>query len=286
MYPHHQNTGGFFIALLEKKGKLPWQSDKPEAMEVDKAKAEPPKKKPRYNRGFKEDPFVFFDENEEIMPSIKKFYELSDDFEPTNLLTRCTTGKKKNIYFCSSSVKALVQSNENHIKFINTGVKTLSRNDNKNMGCEFRLAQEGLESINPFIGAQRRLKVEKDDLIIMLNNTDPTKSPEFECFSNSTQEKVKDVAFGSCVLEYEDEKLKLDLVGWRGTRSLRAYIDQHEIVHVLRLLGGDLSKFEKNKFVEKKAAAENQNEDLGEDQNEDLSEDQNEVANENETVEC
>jgi len=26
--PHHQNTGGFFVAVFEKTGVLPWQQDK------------------------------------------------------------------------------------------------------------------------------------------------------------------------------------------------------------------------------------------------------------------
>jgi tRNA (cytosine34-C5)-methyltransferase len=261
VYPHHQNTGGFFIALLEKKGTLPWQSqvEKQEAYKENTAKdnkPEPPKKKPRYHRGFKEDPFVFFDENEEIVPSIKKFYQLDEGFDPTNLLTRCTAGKKKNIYFCSPGLKDLVQNNEDHIKFINTGVKTFVRNDNKHMNCDFRLCQEGLESIKPYIGDLRRVRVQKEDLVIMLNMTDPTKPPDFESFSKTTQDRIKEVTCGSCILEYQDDKVVLNLVGWKGTMSLRAYIDQNETVHTLRLLGADLSKFERNKFQERKAAAE------------------------------
>jgi len=29
--PHHQNTGGFFVAVLEKVKLLPWESQKPSA---------------------------------------------------------------------------------------------------------------------------------------------------------------------------------------------------------------------------------------------------------------
>lgn len=58
---------------------------------------------------------------------------------------------------------------------------------------------------------------------------------------------------GSCVLQYRGEDdLELNLVGWRGTKSLRAYVDQHDTVHMLRLLGADVSKYEKNKFEDKK----------------------------------
>ena len=37
MLPHHQNTGGFFIALLEKKEWLPWQKQR----KLSKASSEP-----------------------------------------------------------------------------------------------------------------------------------------------------------------------------------------------------------------------------------------------------
>lgn len=42
--------------------------------------------------------------------------------------------------------------------------------------------------------------------------------------------------------------LKLELVGWKGKNSLRAYVEKNERVHFLRLLGADTSMYEVNKF--------------------------------------
>lgn len=42
--------------------------------------------------------------------------------------------------------------------------------------------------------------------------------------------------------------MKLKLVGWKGTKSLRAYTDLNDTLHMLRLLNADTSKLEKNKF--------------------------------------
>lgn len=53
------------------------------------------------------------------------------------------------------------------------------------------------------------------------------------------------LAPGSCVLKYVDEKFTLYVVGWRGSSSLRAYVDQSDTIHILRLIGADLSKFGK-----------------------------------------
>ena len=93
--PHQQDTGGFFVALLEKTALLPWEKeidDKviarknskhgPRAVAAEggeSSKPELPKPtKSKRHFGFKEDPFVFFEKDEEIFPSIKKMYELSD----------------------------------------------------------------------------------------------------------------------------------------------------------------------------------------------------------------
>ncbi|XP_058825989.1 tRNA (cytosine(34)-C(5))-methyltransferase [Topomyia yanbarensis] len=259
--PHQQNTGGFFIALLEKKKKLPWESDQQITAEAPvepssvQSAEQPPKKKQKYNRGFKEDPFVFFDGTEEIYESIKKFFQLSDDFNPINLLTRCREGKKKNVYFCADILRNIVSTNEERIKFINLGVKTFVRCDNRNRLCDFRLAQEGLGSIISFIGKDRRLSIGKNDLIKLLSNSDPTKPPVLDALSETIQKEVENLEPGSCVLQYKAEDgLKMNLVGWRGAKSLRAYVDQHDTVHMLRLLGADVSKYEKNKFEERKEA--------------------------------
>lgn len=53
------------------------------------------------------------------------------------------------------------------------------------------------------------------------------------------------LGIGSCIIKYVDERFTLYIVGWRGTSSLRAYVDSNETLHILRLLGADLSKFGK-----------------------------------------
>lgn len=214
---------------------------------------EPPRKKRRIY-GYKEDPFVFFNEDEPIWRSIQEFYNINEnieEFKSTCLLTRCAVGKKKNLYFCTKDVKELVKSNESSIKIINTGVRVFARCDNRNMRCEFRLANEGLASIGHVIGEARRIIVSKEDLIIMLNNTDPTNPPGLELLCEETRARVQDVSAGSCLLIYKDESFTLSLVGWRGTRHLRAYTDLNDAIHMLRMLGADVSKYDVNKFKKK-----------------------------------
>ncbi|XP_073962751.1 tRNA (cytosine(34)-C(5))-methyltransferase Nsun2 [Choristoneura fumiferana] len=248
--PHHQDTGGFFVAVLEKTALLPWEKER-EHTEVQEKKEEKPPAKRRRMGGYKEDPFVFFKGDEEdVFPSIKEYYDLNEEFDSKCLLTRCYVGKKKNIYLVSPLVRDVVMKNESKIKIINTGVKTFVRCDNKNMVCAFRLSQEGLGSVLPFIGPKRRVRILKEDLILVLQNDNPSKPPEIARFSEHTQAQVKGLATGSCVLQYKDDSssLQLTLVGWRGVHSLRAYTATPDTVHYLRLLGADYSKYDVNKF--------------------------------------
>uniref|UniRef100_A0A7G3B0Z9 tRNA (cytosine(34)-C(5))-methyltransferase n=1 Tax=Lutzomyia longipalpis TaxID=7200 RepID=A0A7G3B0Z9_LUTLO len=252
--PHHQDTGGFFVAVLVKTKPMPWEKTQTEARESPKG----PQKKKRRLGGYKEEPFVFFHGDEDVFESIKSFYTLREDFNPTCLLTRCFTGKKKNIYFASEAIRDVVQLSGDALKIINTGVKVFVRCDNKNMSCAFRLAQEGLPSVNEFVGNGRRVLLERSDLVTLLQNIDPTKPPRLEELSEAARERIAGVTPGSCILEYREERLQLSLVGWRGTTSLRAYVDQSETVHMLRLLRADVSKYEVNKFrkAEEEAAKE------------------------------
>ena len=62
--PHHQNTGGFFLAVLEKVAPMPREASTPEdpppsSPAEEQSAAPPPKKRPRRMRGYNEDPYFF-----------------------------------------------------------------------------------------------------------------------------------------------------------------------------------------------------------------------------------
>jgi tRNA (cytosine34-C5)-methyltransferase len=262
--PHHQNTGAFFVAVLEKLKPLSAKEKSFKANEVGEQIANKKReneddlpqnqRKKRRNEGYREDPFVFFKEEEPVWDEIKSFYEISDTFDSKCLLTRCHIGKKKNIYLTSNAVRDLVVQNQNVIKFINTGVKAFVRCDNKNMKCAFRIANDGLESIYPYIGDSRKIDIPREDLITLLMNDNPEKSPPITSLSEVIQKQVENLSPGSCVLIYKEDiegndvPLVIHISGWRGTTSLRCYMSQHSTVHLLRLLGGDISKYDVNKF--------------------------------------
>ncbi|XP_076173913.1 tRNA (cytosine(34)-C(5))-methyltransferase Nsun2 [Ptiloglossa arizonensis] len=284
--PHHQDTGGFFVAVLEKVKPLPWElcknndncdskedkiefsleeeeeNDKKKDVTSDKRpldeeKPQGPRRKRRKQvTGFREDPFVFFkDDKEDVWQSIKSFYDITDELDPKCLLVRNFDRNQRNIYYTSPEIRNVIISNEDQIKLINTGVKSFVR-CNKNMVTSFRLAWEGLQTIVKYIGDARRVRLTKDDLIMLLKNNNPMAPPLIASLNPETRERLKHFVTGSCILLYEEKEaenpnpLKLQMVGWKGTTSLRTYIPMHDAIHYLRLLGVDCSKFEKNKFQE------------------------------------
>lgn len=274
--PHFQNTGGFFVAVFTKICNLPWErqrNPKPEQTkegykeqastthidsEIEDIKNGPPQRKKRRIFGFREDPFVFpfKEEGNSDWQKIKQFYDIdasksNGTFDATQLLTRSLSGKKKNIYFCSKPIKELVQANEDRIKVINTGVKVFARCDHRNMKCEFRLANEGLQTLGNLIGCARRVDVSKDEFISLLEHTNPKNPLDFDALSSQTKTHMKSMDSGSVVIAFHNhnDDFTLEVVGWKGEKSLRAYIDLNDSIHLLRLLGADVTKFEVNKFT-------------------------------------
>ncbi|XP_036702188.1 RNA cytosine C(5)-methyltransferase NSUN2 isoform X1 [Balaenoptera musculus] len=294
--PHHQNTGGFFVAVLVKKSSMPWNKrppklqgesaeprgpvqpgpadpmgksvshpleleSKPAAGISDTEATEraenlenngnkkdgvcgPPPSKKMKLFGFKEDPFVFIPEDDPLFPPIQKFYALGPSFPKMNLLTRTVEGKRRQLYMVSKELRNVLLNNSERVKVINTGVKVWCRNNSgEEFDCAFRLAQEGIYTLYPFINS-RIIIVSMEDVKILLTQ----ENPFFRKLSSEAYSQVKDMAKGSVVLKYEPDPAKPDtlqcpivLCGWRGKASIRTFVPKNERLHYLRMMGLEVS---------------------------------------------
>lgn len=290
--PHHQNTGGFFVAVLVKKCSMPWNKRQPkvqgraaasrettesspvpsmegtpsEASELDShgvtgtddaeitettensenndnkkdGVCGPPPSKKMKLFGFKEDPFVFIPEDDPLFPPIEKFYALDPSFPRMNLLTRTTEGKKRQLYMVSKELRNVLLNNSERMKVINTGIKVWCRNNSgEDFDCAFRLAQEGIYTLYPFINS-RIITVSMEDVKILLTQ----ENPFFRKLSSETYSQAKDMAKGSVVLKYEPDstdpealQCPIVLCGWRGKASIRTFVPKNERLHYLRMMG-------------------------------------------------
>ncbi|XP_043921338.1 RNA cytosine C(5)-methyltransferase NSUN2 isoform X2 [Protopterus annectens] len=283
--PHHQNTGGFFVAVLVKKGCMPWNKRLPklrhknspivaaeanaepeeeeertvaveesteagrgpESTEANPNKKEvaccPPPSKKMKVFGYKEEPFVFLSDDDPVFTPIQKFYELAPSFPKHNVLTRTHEGKKKHLYMVSKELRTVLLNNSERMKVINTGVKVWSRNnDGEQFGCAFRLAQEGIYTLYPYIRA-RIISVTIEDVQILLTQ----ENPFLRKFGADAQKQAKQLGMGSVVLRYEPDVMKPEtlqcpvvLCGWRGKTSIRAFVPKNERFHYLRMMGVDV----------------------------------------------
>lgn len=57
-----------------------------------------------------------------------------------------------------------------------------------------RIANDGLESIYPFIGETRKVDIPREDLIVLLTNNDPMNSPPIHTLSEKIQQQVADLS--------------------------------------------------------------------------------------------
>ncbi|KAM9384028.1 RNA cytosine C(5)-methyltransferase NSUN2 [Pholidichthys leucotaenia] len=302
--PHHQNTGGFFVAVLLKKAPMPWNKRYPklrkdvsscpaaqtegsplvpspvdaphplpessqeevegggpegkvdrEAEEDEASKGAslaqeanakqdgvcgPPPSKKMKLFGYKEDPFVFATEDDPIFTTIQSFYDLSPDFPKLNVLTRTHEGKKRHLYMVSKELRNVLLNNSERIKVINTGVKVWSRNsDGEEFACAFRLAQEGIYTLQPYIRS-RIIRVSVEDIKVLLTQENPFLSK----LQDDAHAQAKKIGMGSIVLKYipnpsnpEEPQCSIQLCGWRGKTSIRAFVPHNERLHYLRMLG-------------------------------------------------
>uniref|UniRef100_A0A671NRW3 tRNA (cytosine(34)-C(5))-methyltransferase n=1 Tax=Sinocyclocheilus anshuiensis TaxID=1608454 RepID=A0A671NRW3_9TELE len=257
--PHHQNTGGFFVAVLVKKAPMPWNRRYPKYlqpvtvlhvdMKCSVCYSPPPPKKMKLF-GFKEDPFVFLTEDDPIFPPIQAFYNLSPDFPKMNVLTRTHEGKKRHLYMVSKELRNVLLNNSERMKVINTGVKVWSRNtDGEQFGCAFRLAQEGIYTLCPYIRA-RIINISVEDVKVLLTQENPFLSK----LEDDAHNQAKKLEMGSIVLRYlpdpqdlDAPQCPIDLCGWRGKTSLRAFVPRNECLHYLRMVGVEVFRDKQGK---------------------------------------
>lgn len=138
----------------------------------------------------------------------------------------------------------------------------------------------------PFLGENRIVNPTLDDLLSLLLVNDAEMPPSLESMDTDTAKRLREMDTGPIALVYkgksqgtdylqcqqlfcnfsffsysDDIDINLDLVGWKGKSSVRAYVPKNERIHYLRLVGGDTSKYEKNKFEEKRKLEEAANKD-------------------------
>lgn len=253
--PHLQNTGGFFVAVLKKlSADLPWETpiSKVEITSSDQSKdnvdgdtvkpRQQPHSKKRRLTGFKEDPFIFMDENDPDWVAIKNCYGLSEQFPVQQLIHRCTSGKKRSIYLVSKKTRSFIIANREEpgrsdfVKIINGGMRLFSRADTS---AGFRICQDGVNEVLPYIKDDIKVSINRDDLVALLKS----RAVSWDLLSNG--EHIRDnIKQGSFILIYkhresetsEGESFEMPLVAWKGEWTVALYVANTYRIHLCALV--------------------------------------------------
>jgi len=206
--PHYQDTGGFFIAVLEKLPSPPAAQAAVETISSEdadmlaaelvgrsvvtalasvEAEAASEELKPtiRSQEGAKAGSHVLrtlhcaptnnggYDALYSLTPGwlgeVRAFFGLSEAFDMSRLVSRSITGKQ--IFVLSKPVIALLRSDK-HTKFklVNTGTRILERSEIRGLPFPFRLAQEGVHALVPHMGRQLLFAPPEDLKLLLLRH--------------------------------------------------------------------------------------------------------------------
>lgn len=274
VYPHLQNTGGFFITVFEKIDHTTVESKKrtikEEATDTPNEKKqklesteEPktnlteeekrtdlklvPMKKEKLPRDANEEPFIFLDAENKILQKCWDFYDISMDFPRDSTLVRNATGAPvRAIYFVAPIIKDIIQTNENRLKFIHSGLKLfVSQKSNKgDEDVAWRLQNESLPTLKNYLGEKRQIRIKE---LQVLNTLLVETFPSLDKLREQSEDfynQVHGLDEGCCFLNIQRQDGEdVFLPFWKGKNNINLMLNKHDTFELLyRIMGVETSK--------------------------------------------
>lgn len=240
--PQDQNTGAFFVAVLEKQKNT---NEEECGVVVDAIE----------KHGFKEKPFLELSSESNIIQEFMNHYEVSGDFPENDFMVRSDKGDFRNAYLVSPLIRNLIKSNEKNLKIINCGVNAFCKHSMSNSSgidpttiCTSRVHNEVLPLIYPYIkNCARLVKICLDDLLTAIKKD----YPFFSEFTKKTETALLGVSAGGMIFIYDPKdddnsdfqpeiplKSPIMLSIWRSRMSINVLLDKKARFSLLmRLLG-------------------------------------------------
>ncbi|KAI5962561.1 NCL1 [Candida pseudojiufengensis] len=293
VYPHLQNTGGFFITVFEKvdqsntssvsnkrtdredenieKGNKKQKTsnttnEKPESVVVttaeDSTELKPTSVKQKLPRDANEEPFIFLDPSNEELQKCWPFYDFNENFPKDCTLVRNATGEPlRTIYYASPIVKEILTINDQKLKLVHGGIKLfVSQRSEHSEGCPWRVQTEALHTIEHFIGTKRHLKCNLKLLEYLFTNAFPKieelrKLKIDEEFSNTLDTLSEGCLF---LTISRDDKEDLFLPLWKGKTNINLMVskkDTHELLSRIFDIDTTANDVGKEKLYQEKVEA-------------------------------
>lgn len=254
IWPHLGDTGGFFVSVLEKVEAPPSRKRKaaavePAATEAPTLVAETPKlaaavlaELPKDEvvavvdlpHNLSDEPFRPIDDA--LSASVKSFFGLSAEFPMDQLLTRSTESNK--ILLVSTGVRETLLSAApgDEFKAISGGCRVLGRsNFNKtNRECDFRLVQEGVHLLGPFL-TKRVISIDSGEEFCQIASH---KAVEIVSMQNeSTRQALEKLETGSLAVCCTGSSGKsVWAVGEKTDKTLQLFVTKEERAQLVSMV--------------------------------------------------
>ncbi|CEP63084.1 tRNA (cytosine-C5-)-methyltransferase LALA0_S07e02036g [Lachancea lanzarotensis] len=256
VYPHQQNTGGFFITVFEKidgdsdeKPKRAGTEEPKEGLVPEKKQktetgvaAPAPVKKEKLPRDANEEPFVFLDPKHPELEKCWSFYGIDDKFDKSSCLVRNAAGEPTRvIYYASSSLRNIIEANDDRLKLIYSGVK-LFVSQRSDIECSWRIQNEALQIMKHHMNQTRVADVNLECLKMLLMES----FPRFEDMENSHIDdnflsKMKSLSAGCAFVNVNrgEDKESLFMPLWNGSKCVNLMVCKENTQELLHRLFGD-----------------------------------------------
>ncbi|CAG9322353.1 unnamed protein product [Blepharisma stoltei] len=147
IFPHDQNTGGFFVTLFHKIGPIHVPRSPNPAFEDQKSS--------EMNTGGNK-VFIELDEDSSEYQSIKEYYGYQG--EPTSQLYTMAGSKMNTIFYVSKEVKDFIEGDKKKsLKVVSLGVKAFIKHNLKSSGsiCKYKPVQDALPYISKLFSKRK-----------------------------------------------------------------------------------------------------------------------------------
>ncbi|TFK25363.1 cytosine-5--methyltransferase [Coprinopsis marcescibilis] len=237
IYPHLQDSGGFFVAVLERKQRPPKSTtakraatdealpeskkarldedatvvDAAESKEGSPMEQEPeePAKTPRAgkessqsNGSFKEQPYTFISPTDPILTTcIEKLHINPETFPMSNVLVRNPEGDAARVlYICNDIVKSIILNNSyERLRLTAAGTKIFAKQEGgKGTEPQFRVLGEGLPVVLPYIDEKTIVDADHRSLRTLVESYYPL----CESLTQPFRKEIEDRSTGSHVIRF------------------------------------------------------------------------------------